>query len=48
MVQNAIGNGFPAVVLGVKGLADDMEVSLLAHLLRGEQAKLQVASGMCM
>ena len=44
-VQHTIRNRFPAVVLGVEGLADHVDVCLLMHLLWREQAKLQVATG---
>jgi len=33
VIKNAIGDGLPTVVLGVEGLANNMEVCLLAHLL---------------
>ncbi len=45
MVEDSIGDRLPQVVLRVESLADHVDVSLLAHLLRGEQTKLQMASG---
>ena len=32
-VQHTVGDRFPAVVLGVEGLADHVDVCLLMHLL---------------
>ena len=45
VVQNAIRYSLPGVVLGVQSLAHHVDVRLLPHLLRGEQPKLQVATG---
>ena len=44
MVEDSVRHWLPGVVLGVEGLADHVDVRLLSHLLRREQAKLQVAT----
>ena len=44
VIKDAIRHWLPGVVLGVKCFADHVDVGLLAHLLRREEAKLQMAS----
>ena len=45
VVEDSVGDGLPAGVLGVQSLADHVEVGLLPHLLRREETELQMASG---